>query len=104
MKDYNKNFDVITCPICGMEYLPAEIFIPRSFFGRPHSIDKLADGRIDSFCGKSMDTREEYVCDKCGTALKVFAKVYFRAEVDEKKSFNRDFATKISEKMRLKED
>ena len=104
MKNDYKKFDIITCPVCGMEYLPAEIFVPRAFFGRPHSIDKLSNGKIDSYCGKSMDTRENYICDKCGTALKVSAKFYFRAEVDEKRNFNKDFVTKVFDQIHLKED
>ena len=34
----NKKFSVITCPFCGKEYLPAEIFIPKVFFGNPQII------------------------------------------------------------------
>ena len=31
---------VITCPHCGREYLPAEIYVPDAFFGKPSDIEK----------------------------------------------------------------
>ena len=31
----NEKLEKIICPKCGREYLPAEIYYPNFFFGRP---------------------------------------------------------------------
>ena len=38
MKDNKSN--IIICPNCGAEYLPAEIFLPDSFLGKHKTINK----------------------------------------------------------------
>lgn len=68
----------ITCPYCGREYLPAEIYIPKSFMGRPVDIEKTQEGKIDNFSGPLMDTTEEYICDGCGETFQVKASISFR--------------------------
>ena len=43
---------VITCPFCDYEYLPAEIYFPKTFFGNPGGRErgrKSCHGRIRSF-------------------------------------------------------
>lgn len=104
MKNYAKKYEVITCPHCGREYLPAEIFVPRAFFGKPYSIDRYSDGKIDCFCGSSMNTYETYTCDNCDTTFKVRAKVFFNVEVDEKTNFNKEFVTKIFDQISMSEE
>lgn len=69
----------ITCPYCGREYLPAEIYIPSSFLGHPTDIDRFTNGKIDAYDGKSMDLTERYACDGCGNEFEVTASVKFRA-------------------------
>lgn len=72
-----KRLEVITCPKCGREYLPAEIFVPNGFFGKPSSIDKDYTGKIIGFSGNSMDLKESYICDKCNTKFSINAKIQF---------------------------
>ena len=41
-----EKLNIIICPNCGAEYLPAEIFLPDSFLGRPGVVDKDSSGKI----------------------------------------------------------
>ena len=92
----------ITCPTCGQNYLPAEIFIPDAFFGKPSEIEKTSDGKIDYFSGKGMDTVEEYVCDKCGAKFKVVANVMFKTFEQPGKNFTTTYVSPLhSEKVTL---
>ena len=56
----------IKCPDCGAEYLPAEIFYPDEFFGKPNSIEKDVYGKLLFFNGNDMNLTETYRCDYCG--------------------------------------
>ena len=100
----NKKFDIIYCPECGMEYLPAEIYLPNELLGKPYNIMKDYLGKIIEYFGKSMDLKETYTCDRCNTKFKVSAKVSFKSETLEKESFNKDYETKIPTKLSLFED
>lgn len=93
----NPKLETIVCPCCGREYLPAEIYLPNSFLGKPSHIIKKSDGKIDTFAGQSMDLQETYVCDKCLKPFKVTAKVQFRAEYMPSVDFNSDYTTKLTE-------
>ena len=64
---------VITCPRCGYQYLPAEIYVPNSFFGSPKYIKRNISGEIQSVSGKESDYTETYKCDNCNTSFKVLA-------------------------------
>ena len=75
-----KKFDVVTCPICGREYLPAEIFVPKYFFGQPENISRNDYGKIENFTGKSMDTSEIYTCDTCSKSFRVQARIQFSCD------------------------
>lgn len=90
-KNNNKQ-QIITCPKCGTEYLPAEIYYPNSFLGHPTDITKTTLGKIDIYDGLSMNLNEEYMCDCCGTRFKVEAKVSFKTKLDETKNFNEDYS------------
>jgi len=88
-----KKYEVITCPHCGYEYLPAEIYIPDSFFGKPYEIDREGvSGKIDYFFGSSMDLDERYTCDKCNQPFRVTAKVQFTTEGID---FRKEYTTKL---------
>ena len=41
-----KNWNVIKCPHCGYEMIPAEIFYPDSLLGTPKTIVRDALGKI----------------------------------------------------------
>lgn len=68
---------IITCPKCGAEYLPCEIFYPNSFLGKATDIVKDNNGEIVTFDGNNMETTETYVCDFCRTKFEARAKVSF---------------------------
>lgn len=68
----------IVCPYCGREYLPAEIYIPKAFMGKPMDVERTREGKIDNFNGPLMDTAEEYICDGCGETFQVRASVSFK--------------------------
>lgn len=78
---------LIVCPHCGCEYLPAEIFIPDSFFGRPLEVERESiSGKIKDYFGTSMDTDETYVCDRCNQPFSVKTKIqFFTSGIDFKK-------------------
>lgn len=93
----NVKLETIVCPCCGREYLPAEIYLPNSFLGKPSSIIKTHDGKIDVFAGQSMDLKESYICDGCGKPFKVTAKVQFRTEYQPSIDFGSTHKTKLTE-------
>ena len=48
----------ITCPRCGAQYLPGEIYLPKAFLGQPKLIEKDFAGKILDYLGESMDLSE----------------------------------------------
>lgn len=104
-KKFDKKLTYITCPHCGREYLPAEIFYPNEFFGRPQDVERLNNGKIENFCGKTMNTEEEYICDGCLTKFKVMAKVTFTTKEISKYDMSKAYVTNLfEEKVSLSED
>ena len=99
-----KKFDVITCPFCGREYLPCEIFIPQPFVGRATTVFRDANEKIEGFVGTTMDLFEKYVCDSCSTPFTIKANVKFFVEELKKENMNREHETKLRPKYELKED
>lgn len=91
-----KRDNVIICPSCGREYLPAEIYVPSSFFGKPSDIDRTSNGEIEVFDGTTMDTYEEYTCDNCGVTFVVNADVKFKTRLkEEKKKFSNVYVSPL---------
>lgn len=68
----------IRCPHCNAEYLPAEIYYPNSFLGKPFNIIKDSDGNILGYNGSDMDTVETYSCDNCLKSFSIDASITFR--------------------------
>ena len=99
----NRELIVITCPKCGREYLPSEIFIPKSFFGDPDLIQRDTEGKIIVVSGDLMDLHESYICDCCGTAFLVNTEVSFNVEVDVKNDFSNDYVSTLKPRFKLKE-
>lgn len=99
----SKKLVVITCPKCGREYLPSEIFVPKQFFGRPGIIQRDQDRNIIGFSGTSLDTQETYCCDKCDAIFNIKAKVTFEASVEEPLDFDTDYERTVSYGISLKE-
>ena len=85
----------IVCPHCGREYLPAEIYIPKSFFGEPFGIQRDVFGKIVGSFGKQPDFRETYICDGCDNPFKVVANVKFSVSCDDKMNFSKEYTTKL---------
>lgn len=96
--------ETIRCPKCEMEYLPAEIYMPNEFLGKPKNINRTSDNKIDYFSNKSMNLREKYICDNCGCTFKVSAKITFKSEVDSKDDFSSDYISRLDKKYTLFED
>ena len=44
-----KDLTVVRCPVCGQNYLPSEIFMPDSFFGKQRDITRNASGEIEFY-------------------------------------------------------
>ena len=70
--------NTIRCPHCGCEYLPAEIYLPNDFLGRPGEIFKDENGVILGFQGTDMNTTETFTCWNCDKAFSVEAIVTFK--------------------------
>lgn len=95
---------IIKCPVCGAEYLPAEIYIPDSFLGKPEYIDKNLTKHIESYFGKNMDLVERYKCDNCDTMFKVIARVQFVTVEEKDLDFKKPYSTKLNiKKLKLDE-
>ena len=82
-----KKVEKIVCPQCGMEYLPAEIYLPNYLLGKPTRIVRDENGKILDYDGIDIDTKEKYTCDKCHTTFKVNAKMQFYASFDKVSNF-----------------
>lgn len=98
-----RRLNVITCPKCGKEYLPAEIFIPKAFFGKPEIINRDENGKIISFSGTSLDVCEKYCCDNCDSEFEIVSKISFDSYIDEEFDFDFDYERKITSGLTLKE-
>lgn len=95
----DKKGPTILCPHCKYEYLPAEIFIPNSFFGKPESIERNDMGAIDVYEGTAMCLDEEYTCDNCGKQFTVTADVRFKTK--EKEAFNPVYSSPLFQRISL---
>ena len=93
----NEKIECIVCPKCGREYLPAEVYYPNQFLGRPRDINKLNNGKIESFDGQTMNLEETFVCDGCNTAFKAIATVKFRTVELKKYDFSKSYVTSLFE-------
>lgn len=104
LKD-RKRANIITCPHCGREYLPVEIFIPNNFFGKPEDIDRTEDGRIEDYNGSAMDLTETYTCDNCGTEFNVETTLKFKVQENIKPVFEEVYSSPLfKSKISLFED
>ena len=93
MLDNNKKTPIIRCVHCGAQYLPAEIFIPGAFLGRPDDIVKDSFGKIiyeDYEPCKEPDMIERYTCDYCDKPFVVEATLTYKTMAEEPE---RDFGT-----------
>lgn len=67
-QNQKKNWQTITCPHCGMQYLPGEIFMPGDLLGKSTTIIRDALGKI-LYVEYAEDEEpklfEKYYCDQC---------------------------------------
>ena len=91
-----KNLTIIKCPKCGMEYLPAELFVPAAFFGTPDIIKRDTEGHIIDYLGSGLDTKELYTCDSCNTAFNIECSISFNTTVNEEANFQEEYVTPVS--------
>ena len=97
--------ETISCPFCGYEYLPAEIFVPGAFFGHPTDIERNSHGQILTFQNATTNYDEEYVCDHCSKKFKIHANVKYKAFSDPKDEFDTEYVSPLHEtKLTLFED
>lgn len=96
----NGKLTVITCPHCGYEYLPAEIFVPTSTMGKPSNILRIG-GKIEYFEGSTFDGNETYVCDNCQTKFNVTAKLTCMCEASDINKFEEETTIEIHPKKLL---
>lgn len=89
-----KNYEIITCPICGAQYLPGEIYSPDYFVGKPKLLEKDSYGKI-IFSDAEMDLDESYICDYCSTPINIKAHVHFDVKENITYNFNNNYKTII---------
>lgn len=96
-----KKMSNIFCPNCGAEYLPAEIYMPKSFLGEPTSIEKDSQGKIVYFSGSNMNLIENYECDYCGKEFRVVCRPNFMCSYNEDLDFDEEYTTTLKKKQGL---
>lgn len=77
---------VITCPHCGYEYLPGEIFYAEALVGRPTDIVRDVLGKILYYEYKpdyELDPVEHYICDGCGKSFVIEANTTYKAKQEQ---------------------
>lgn len=82
----------IKCPHCGWEYLPCEIFYPDDMLGKVSDVMRDDNGKVLFFNGESLNLKEEFVCDNCGTTFTVEGIINFKTK-EVKDSFEDDWTT-----------
>lgn len=96
----DKNTQLISCPVCGHQYLPSEIFFPDDLIGRPTEIFKDNSGKIDFYLGEDQNLTADYTCDGCGTHFKVQATINFKTEVENEK-FEEEYVSTFTKPKKL---
>ena len=86
---------IISCPECGAEYLPAEIFLPFNYFNKPFFIRKDENGKIINQLDGEINLQETYTCDHCNKTFTVDSKIIFSTKLAETEDFSEDFTVKI---------
>lgn len=94
MSDISK-LDKIICPCCNAEYLPVEIYIPQTFFGKPAKIVKDDQHKIVDIIGQKQNFKEDFICDYCNTPFKVNAKIQFNTKSEIKFDFDSDYTSSL---------
>ena len=91
-----RKFETIACPCCAYEYLPAELYIPTAYFGKPKSIQRDAAGKILNYDGSSIDVFETYICDNCNHSFRIISKIGFSTEEDKLENFDEEYTSLLN--------
>ena len=91
-----RKFEIIECPKCGYEYLPAEIFVPKYYFGTPKDIERNEQGKLVSYEGTSVDLFEKYTCDCCNTEFRVVSKLQLTTELEFPGCFDEEYFSSMT--------
>ena len=83
-----KKSQLISCPHCGYQYLPKEIYLPNFFFGETKEVSRDTNGRIVDIDKPILNLTESYICDKCSTKFNVTAKILFQCDTNENDFFD----------------
>ena len=86
---------LIRCPVCGQEYLAAELFLPTDLLGKPTDIVKRNDGKLDFYMGEKPSYTTEYCCDNCNTNFRVRARIYYDVTTNDYDNFDKDYTSKL---------
>lgn len=98
-----KDTKTIKCPFCGTEYLPGEIFLPKTFLGQPIDIERDINGKILIYDGVEQNLEEDFCCEKCGKKFKINATINY--DIKEIKPKATDYVSdKYNDRLFLKED
>jgi len=96
-----KELPIITCPICGTEYLPSEIFLPNDVFGKQYDITKDDNGKIKFYLGDDPNLDEEFICECCNTKLNITMKMSFDIKEFED-DFDEEYSVEINKPKKIK--
>lgn len=90
-----RKFELIECPHCGRQYLPAEIFVPKYFFGKPKDIVRDVYGKILEYEDTSVDTCETYTCDKCNTTFDIKVRMCFLTDKNTVENMDSEYVSSV---------
>ena len=92
ISEQQKKWPVIRCPHCGLQFTPAEIFMPGDLIGEPDNVIRDALGRIiyqEYDEGNEPAQVGHYVCDECGKPFTVEPIIMYKVKKeDEAKDFS----------------
>ena len=91
-----RRFEIIKCPKCDYEYLPAEIFVPKYFFGFPNQVERDFSGRIMDFSGESLNLEETFTCDNCNTTFHIDTKINFYTCLEKVENIDEEYSSDIN--------
>jgi hypothetical protein len=95
MTNLPRKTPIITCPHCGAQYLPGEIYMPGSLIGQPDEVVKDSLGRIiyEDYYKESREPNmiEHFSCDYCTKPFVIEATVTYKTKEEAPE---KDFSTK----------
>ena len=83
--------NMISCPHCGAQYHPSEIYMPNAFLGKPDDLVKDALGKViyEDYL-EEPNFVEHYTCDVCEKQFAVTASVTYKSAAETPEA---DFST-----------